>query len=134
VARRGHSSWLVTASGKVVREIETGSQPTLPRVWLTRDVQVRLGGTLPETYATETKVFAELRDARFRRRARGVRVENGELTIVMRKGPELRLGTPDDVRLKLAVATAVFPHLQSGTLYLDVSVPERPVASTTLNS
>ena len=133
VARRGHSSWLVTASGKVVREIDTGSEPMLPRVWLTHDVPVRLGGTLPATATAETQVYASLREARFRRRATGIRVEDGEMTIVLRKGPEIRLGEPTDVRLKLAVATQVFRHLQSGTLYLDVSVPERPVAGTTLN-
>lgn len=133
VARRGHSSWLVTSSGKVVREIDTGSEPMLPRVWLTRDVAVRLGGTLPAAVTAETKVFAALRDAHFRRRATGIRVVDGEMTIVVRNGPEIRLGEPTDVRLKLAVATQVFRHLQSGTLYLDVSVPERPVAGTTLN-
>ncbi len=135
VARRGHTSWVVTASGKVVREIETGSEPTLPRLWLTRDVPVRLGGTLPETYTTETKVFAALHDAHFRRRAKGVRIdENGEMTIVMRNGPEIRLGEPTDIRLKLAVATQIFRHVQPETLYLDVSIPERPVAGSTLNS
>lgn len=135
VARRGHTSWAVTASGKVVREVEKGSAPTLPRLWLTRDVPVRLGGTLPETYRTQTKIFAAVHDAHFRRRAKGVRIdENGQLTIVMRNGPEIRLGESTDVRLKLAVATQVFRHLQPGTLYLDVSVPERPVAGTTLNS
>lgn len=135
VARRGHTSWVVTASGKVVREIETGSEPTLPRLWLTRDVPVRLGGTLPETYTTETKVFAALHDAHFRRRAKGVRMdENGEMTIVMRNGPEIRLGEPTDIRLKLAVATQIFRHVQPETLYLDVSIPERPVAGSTLNS
>jgi hypothetical protein len=135
VARRGHSSWLVTSSGKVVREIETGSELTLPRLWLTRDVQVRPGGTLPEAYTTETKIFAALHDAHFRRRAQGIRIDQGgEMTIVMRKGPEIRLGEPTDIRLKLAVATQVFAHLQPESLYLDVSVPERPVAGTTLNS
>ncbi len=135
VARRGHTSWVVTASGKVVREIETGSESTLPRLWLTRDVPVRLGGTLPATYTTETKVFAALREAHFRRRAKAVRIdETGQMTIVMRHGPEIRLGEPTDIRLKLAVATQVFRHLQPETLYLDVSVPERPVAGATLNS
>jgi cell division protein FtsQ len=134
VARRGHSSWLVTASGRVVRPMAKGSEPRLPRIWLTRAVPVRLGSTLPATYVQETRVLAALREARFRRLARGVRVEDGELTIVLRNGPELRLGEPVDVALKLAVAKQVFPRLRSGTQYLDLSVPERPVAGTTLNS
>ena len=134
VARRGHSSWLVTASGKVVREIDKGSERTLPRIWLTRDVPVRLGGTLPATYVAETKVLAAMQEERFRRQARTVRLEGDEMTIVLRNGPEIRLGEPVDVRLKLAVAAQVFRRLQAGTLYLDVSVPERPVGGTTLNS
>jgi len=123
----------LTASGKVVREIRRGSQRTLPRVWLTRDVPVRLGATLPATFVTETKVLAALRSARLRRHASGVRVEGDEMTIVLRHGPEIRLGEPVDVRLKLAVAAQVLRRAQSGTLYVDVSVPERPVAGTTLN-
>ena len=38
------------------------------------------------------------------------------------------------LRLKLTVAARVLPLLEDGTVYLDVSVPERPVASATLNS
>ncbi len=47
---------------------------------------------------------------------------------------QVRLGDPVDVPLKLAVAARVLPLLQDGTAYLDVSVPERPVAGTTLYS
>ena len=36
--------------------------------------------------------------------------------------------------MKLAVAAKVAPLLDDGMLYLDVSVPERPVASQYLNS
>ena len=133
VARRGHASWLVTASGRVVRPIEKGSELELPRIWLTRAVPVRLGSTLPATFVQETKVLAALHEVRFRRLARGVRSEDGELTIVLRNGPELRLGEPVDVALKLAVAKQLFSRLRPETQYLDLSVPERPVAGTTLN-
>ena len=47
---------------------------------------------------------------------------------------ELRLGDERDLRLKLAVVHRVLPLLDPQTLYLDVSVPERPVAGTTLKS
>ena len=46
----------------------------------------------------------------------------------LRNGLELRLGDPTDVRLKLAILRAAMRHLPTGTLYLDVSVPGRPVA------
>jgi hypothetical protein len=52
----------------------------------------------------------------------------------LRSGLQLQLGEPSQVRLKLAIAAKIMPLLQEGTLYLDVSVPERPVAGTSLNS
>ena len=56
-----------------------------------------------------------------------------ELTLRLRSGLEMRLGEPVDVALKLAVAARVIPLLDADTTYLDVAVPERPVAGT-LNS
>ena len=133
VARRGDTAWLVTASGKVVREVQTDSERALPRIWLPSVVPVLLGSTLPAPYSSETRVLDALRQARFPRLATGVRSQGDELTIVLRRGPEIRLGQPRDVLLKLDVATQVFRRAQPGTLYLDVSLPERPVAGTTLN-
>jgi len=46
----------------------------------------------------------------------------------LRQGPEIRLGEATDLGLKVAVATAVFGLVGRGTTYIDVSVPERPVA------
>jgi hypothetical protein len=45
----------------------------------------------------------------------------------------VRLGDALDVPLKLAVAARVIPLLGAETAYLDVAVPERPVAGS-LNS
>ena len=56
-------------------------------------------------------------------------------TLRLRSGLELRLGDTRDVDLKLAVAGRVLPLLPQGTGYLDVSVPDRPVAGPpSLNS
>ena len=65
---------------------------------------------------------------------KAVRFVEGRLTLVLRRGPEIRLGAASDVLLKLTVAARVFPLLDERSLYLDVSVPERPVASRYLNS
>jgi hypothetical protein len=46
----------------------------------------------------------------------------------LRSGLELRLGDPTDVRLKLAIARRALAALPTGATYVDVSVPERPVA------
>ena len=134
VARRGRSSWLVTASGKVVREIETGTERGLPRLWLQKGVRVRVGGTLPATFAPATRALGAIRDVKLPRRIKAVRSSASELTLVPRHGPEIRLGDATDVVLKIAVAARVFPLLEEGSRYLDVSVPERPVASRYLKS
>jgi len=53
---------------------------------------------------------------------------HGEITLRLRLGINLRLGEPVDVRLKLAVARRALRVLPAGSTYLDVAVPQRPVA------
>ena len=50
------------------------------------------------------------------------------LVFRLRNGLELRLGDPTDIRLKLAIARAAMRRMPTGTVYVDVSVPGRPVA------
>jgi predicted NUDIX family NTP pyrophosphohydrolase len=64
------------------------------------------------------------------RRVKAVRAVGEELTLVLRRGPEIRLGEATDLGLKVAVATAVFRLVERGATYIDVSVPERPVAGS----
>ena len=56
------------------------------------------------------------------------------LTLELRSGIELRLGDTSDLAVKLEVARHVLPQLGDLHGYLDVSVPERPVAGESLNS
>lgn len=128
VARRGGLSYLVTGSGKVVREVEIGSFRNLPRLWIPRGVTVRVGGKLPPTYDPATRALAVAREVGFRRGVKGVRSTGGELTFVLRRGPEIRLGASTDFALKLTVAHEVLRRVGSGRQYIDVSVPERTVA------
>jgi hypothetical protein len=58
----------------------------------------------------------------------------GELTLELRSGLALRLGDLSDLAVKLEVARQVIPQLAGSGDYLDVSVPERPVAGETLDS
>jgi len=134
VIRRGNSAWLATGSGKVIQEIETGTAREFPRLWLTRDVGVRIGGSLPSTLSAATRALAAAREARLPRRVKAVRSGEGQLTLVLHDGPEIRLGGASDVLLKLTVAARVLPLLAERSLYVDVSVPERPIASRYLNS
>jgi cell division protein FtsQ len=134
VARRGRHAFLVTGSGKVIMEIEPGTERRYPRLWLARGSAVRVGGTLPGSLTPAARALAAAEQARLPRRVKAVRFESGRLTLVLRRGPELRLGGATDLLLKLTVATRVLPLVEAGTLYLDVSVPERPVAAEYLNS
>ncbi|MGI8479474.1 MAG: cell division protein FtsQ/DivIB [Gaiellaceae bacterium] len=134
VVRRGNSAWLATGSGKVIQAIETGTEREFPRLWLTRDVGVRIGGSLPSHLAAATRALAAAREVRLPRRVKAVRSGEGRLTLILGEGPEIRLGGASDVLLKLTVAARIFPLLEEGTLYVDVSVAERPVASRFSNA
>jgi hypothetical protein len=50
------------------------------------------------------------------------------MTLVLRHGTEIRLGRPADVGLKLVIARRVLALVDGTPAYVDVSVPQRPVA------
>ena len=66
------------------------------------------------------------------------RASNGEITVVLESGMEIRLGGAHQLALKLAVAARVLGTMtaadRAGLAYLDVSVPEKVVGGSTLNS
>jgi hypothetical protein len=59
-----------------------------------------------------------------------VRAREHDLTLLLGSGLELRLGELRAIRLKLAIATRILPDIlaHGGYAYVDLSVPERPVA------
>jgi len=61
-------------------------------------------------------------------RVKGIRPVGDELTLVLRRGTEIRLGRATEVGLKLTVAARVLRLVDGSTAYVDVSVPQRPVA------
>jgi len=134
VARRGDDAWLVSASNRVIRKIDMRAEPGLPRLWLPRKTPVEPGRALPTSYEPVTRVFGGLRDVHIPGRVKAVRSTPAGLVVVLHSGIEITLGAPTDIAVKLAVAAEVAPILDDGMLYLDVSVPERPVASRYLNS
>ena len=134
VVRRGAESWLVSGRGRVLRKIPRGSAARLPRVWVPRDSELSRGATADATAGGEAAhAMAVLRSARFRVPVRTVSTGKDGLTVVLRNGVELRFGDPIDLRLKLAVARRALPFVGAGS-YLDVSVPQRPVSGSTINS
>jgi cell division septal protein FtsQ len=128
VLRRGAESWLVSRRGRVLGLVRRGTRPSLPRIWVPGRAEVERGATLAEQEGgTAAWALALLQDLRFPAAARTVRTE-GELTYQLRSGLELRLGSPRAARLKLAIAAHILPRLGADVDYLDVSVPDRPVA------
>jgi cell division protein FtsQ len=133
VVRQGAHSYLVSARGRVIATSARHGKPALARIWVKHTVDIRLGAVTEGDLRTAVSAVAPLAGSRFPGRVNSVTATPDELTLRLRSGLEVRLGDPLDVALKLAVAARVIPLLAAGTAYLDVAVPERPVAGT-LNS
>ena len=129
VLRRGTEAYLVAASGRVIRTLPHPRLSRLPRFYVTREVNVRIGESLPGRNVIAATALAPLRRAPLPGGVRFVRAGK-ELTLVLGGGLEVRLGDGGDVQLKLAIARRILrvtSAAPTGTGYLDVSVPERPV-------
>ena len=132
VARRGAKAWLVSGEGRVMAPAPTGTQRSLPRIWLTQSGDPEAGAALIDRQGLRAvRALAIARRTGFRTRIWNAKAQAHELTFLLGSGLQLRLGDVRAVRLKLAVATRVLPQLRGGGYtYLDVSVPGRPVAGT----
>jgi len=133
VLRRGGESWLVSARGRVIRTIERGSRPTLPRIWLPSATDLQAGAFLADAPgALAARSLTALVGSGFPDRISFVRALDGQITLGLRGGLEIQLGLPVDLRLKIAIARGILPLLalpgKGGPDYLDLTVPERPVA------
>ena len=136
VARRGTHAWLVASSTRAIAEVPLQTHPDLPRIWLAHSGDPEIGQPIADRFALRAvRALALARTSHFRLRIRMVRVQQRELTFLLGSRLELRLGELQAIPLKLAVAARILPGLlaQGGFAYLDVGVPERPVAGTTLN-
>jgi POTRA domain, FtsQ-type len=126
VLRQGPEAWLVSASARVLRKLER-PYPRLPRIWVPRSVDIAVNSTLAGPGARGVAAVAPLGPLRVGADVRQVLTADGELTLVLASGTQLRLGDSGDIRLKLSIAKQLIP-LTPGAGYVDVSVPERPVA------
>jgi cell division protein FtsQ len=139
VLRRGAEGWLLSTRGRVIGQVPRRSHPRLPRIWAPKTVPVEVGRVVGDVdlQAAVVALPQDKADA-LPIRIRTARSHAGELAFVLANGLELRLGNGTDVTLKLAAAGEIIPQLAvpagGGPTYLDVSVPERPVAGTTLES
>jgi cell division septal protein FtsQ len=136
VLRQGAFSWLAADGGRVVAELGKGARPGLPRIWLKRDVEIVLGERVAGLPLRAITAVAPLRARPLPVAVASVAVAERELTLVLRNGLSLRLGSTSDLAVKLEIARRIVgePDLVADSNYLDLSVPERPVAGTTLDS
>jgi cell division protein FtsQ len=126
VLRRGSDAWLVSSGARVLAQLKR-PYPRLPRMWLPAAADVSVNATLAGVGAMGVAAVAPLRALHLDAPVRQVVAGDGELTLVLASGTRLRLGDTGDLRLKLAIARRILP-LTHGAAYVDVSVPQRPVA------
>lgn len=128
--RRGSEAWLASDGARVLSQVVQKPFPALPRVWIPPTADPLDGAVLDGDAALAVRTIPPMGHA-LRARARSVKAIDGELTIVLESGSQILLGDTSRLRLKLAVAARILPALTDET-YLDVSVPERAVAGTTV--
>lgn len=140
VLRKADENWLVSGEGRVLRKLERRLRRPLPVVWIPRGVEPEIGTLIRVDKAAQAvAALASMSSSapNFVRRIWYVADGDHGLTLVLRDRFEVRLGTASQLPLKLEVARRVLAAIRSvGTpaSYVDVAVPERPVAGTTLNS
>jgi cell division protein FtsQ len=128
VLRRGVDSWLVSRRGRVTQKLANGALPSLPRIWVKATTDVTLGATLAGGGgADQVAALVPARAAGLRRVATVTIDDAGQIIYVLRGGTQVRVGTNENLPLKLAIARRILATTPVGG-YLDVSVPERPVA------
>lgn len=127
VLRRGADSWLVSSRGRVMERLPSTTASKLPRIWISTHTPVQTGAELTVAGAATAARAAGLAGA-FGARVASVSETSGLLIFHLRSGVELLLGTGGDVKLKVAVAERVLAMLPSGSTYVDVSNPGRPVS------
>lgn len=135
VVRQGAAAFVVSERGRVVARVPRTKRPELARIWTGGDVPLEPGATVEGELRVAVSAVAPLAGSDFPGRVVSVVTENEQLVLRLRSGVELRLGASRHVGLKLAVARRVLPLLPGGSGYLDLSVPDRPVAGpATLDS
>jgi cell division protein FtsQ len=127
VLRRGPDSWLVSARGRVMERLPSTVASRLPRIWISTHTPVQTGGELGKSGPATAARAAGLAGALGPRIA-SVAYTGGTLVFHLRTGLELLLGDAGEIKLKVAVAKRALMSLPSGSTYLDVSIPGRPVS------
>jgi cell division protein FtsQ len=129
VLREGSESWLVSARGRVLERLPASALPRLPRIWLSTHTPVSIGSEVGVAGTAAAARAVGLAGA-FAARVASASNNDGTLLFRLHSGLELLLGDGTDIKLKVAVAAHVLAVLPSGSAFLDVSNPGRPVSGT----
>lgn len=130
---QGGIRWVVSERGRVMRRAEEGEGRRFPHIEI-EGTQPPVLGEMLDDPAVLVPLGALARvEKDFPARIRLAALTEGELMLTLGDETEVRLGEPADVELKLAAAASVLSALSAeerGSIaYLDVSLPERPVAA-----
>ena len=132
VVRLRTGAWVVSERGRVIRPVELGAERSLPRIWLAKSAPLVPGETLGSNAVRPALHALAGLPPRFPARVVSARSREGSVVLVLDGWTELRLGPPERIGIKLASAATVLralPEAERRQLaYLDVSLPERPVA------
>jgi cell division protein FtsQ len=131
VVRVRRQDWLVSERGRVIRALGRDSARRWPRIWLAAGELTPGGFVRDESARLALAVASELPPG-FPTRVRTIRARDESLALVLGTGTEVLLGEAKALPLKLAIAARILRSLpqeeRAGLGYLDVTVPERPVA------
>jgi cell division protein FtsQ len=136
VVNQASNLWIVSVRGRVIGGTSAAEAPDLPRI------RVPGASLVPGQFVSDegTKIVLEALSEAPKRMPlpiHSARLEDGELILVLagegETRPLLLLGEPVDVGTKLRVAALVLRKLgdeeRAALTYLDVTLPDRPVAS-----
>lgn len=136
VVRNGQESWLVSEQGHVIRPANL--ETTRPVVWTAPGTVLQPGALVEDDNVRLALEGLRNLPPDFPEEVETARAAEGAVVLDLENGMELRLGRAESMSLKLAVAGRVLRSMtaseRDGLTYLDVSVPERAVGSSTLNS
>jgi cell division protein FtsQ len=131
VVRQGREAWVVSERGRIIGALGPDRRRRLPRIRVAAG-DPHAGAFLADERARLAVTAATHLPRRFPVRVRAIRARDDGVTLVLATDTQVRLGRLSELPLKIAVAARVLRSLPEserlGLAYLDVTVPERPVA------
>ncbi|MDQ4082478.1 MAG: FtsQ-type POTRA domain-containing protein [Actinomycetota bacterium] len=133
VVRAGGGAWVVGESGRVMEGADPRGRRKLPRIRVAAAGRVEGGEVAGDRRVRELLAVLRALPESFPVRVLSARAAAGQVTLVLGGWVELRLGDARAVDEKLRAAASVLKALSGEERrslgYLDVTLPERPVAA-----